>query len=101
MPKKSVPRADNMHGADVVAAVHRAGTTLAELAERHDRTGQALSMALRAPRKPSNEIIAAFLGKKLHEIWPRWFDENGLVISKTPEPARRWHWRSNQKRKAA
>ena len=74
----------NWHRADVVAEIHKRGTTLAKLAAENNRSDAALRMALSEPRKPSNEIIASFLGKSLHEIWPAWFDAMGRRHPRKP-----------------
>jgi Ner family transcriptional regulator len=79
----------NWHRADVVAAIHKRDTNLSELARKHGRSESALRVAITHPRKPSNEIIAAFLGKELHEIWPAWFDKKGRLISRKPTHRRR------------
>ncbi|MGH8335575.1 MAG: helix-turn-helix domain-containing protein [Gammaproteobacteria bacterium] len=79
----------NWHRADVVAAVHRRDTSLAELARGNGKSESALRVALTHPRKPSNEIIAAFLGKSLHDIWPEWFDRTGRLRSRKASRARR------------
>jgi Ner family transcriptional regulator len=68
------------HRADVVAAIHKRGTSLAELARDNGLADATLRAALTYPRKPSNQIIANFLGRKLHELWPHWFDEHGALI---------------------
>lgn len=88
--------AQNWHRADVVAAVHKGGSSLAELARVHGKDESALRVALTHPRKPSNQIIAKFLGRKLHEIWPAWFDRRGQLIATKPSRSRRR--RSSQKR---
>jgi Ner family transcriptional regulator len=72
----------NWHRADIVAAVHRRGTNLTQLARANNRADSTLRAALSDPRLPSNKIIAAFLGKQLHEIWPAWFDSQGRQIAR-------------------
>lgn len=81
--------AKNWHRADVVAAVHKRETTLAELARVNKRSEGALRQALTHPRTPSNRIIAAFLGLELHEIWPTWFDSQGRLRSRKSSRTRR------------
>lgn len=86
------------HRADVVAAIHKRNTSLAELARNNGLADATLRAALSYPRKPSNEIIADFLGKNLHELWPHWFDSEGNLIVKTR--TRSAAQRSTQKRTA-
>lgn len=79
----------NRHRADIVAAIHKRGTSLAELARKNRLSDAALRISLSAPRKPSNLIIAAFLGEALHDIWPRWFTPAGDLIAPNRRPVRR------------
>ncbi len=88
--------AQNWHRADVVAAIHKRKTSLAELARANGRKEGTLRQALTHPRTPSNKIIAAFLGLQLHEIWPTWFDSQGRLRSRKPSRSRRGA--SSQKR---
>lgn len=80
---------NNWHRADVVAAIHKLDQSLTELALSNKRSESALRVALTHPRTPSNKIIADFLGKELHEIWPAWFDNKGRLISRKPNSGRR------------
>lgn len=85
------------HRADIVAAIHKRGTSLAGLARDHRLGDSTLRSALSYPRTPSNTIIADFLDVPLHELWPAWFDRRGqLVIRKRSDLARR---PSSQKRR--
>ena len=95
-----MPNPKNRHRADVVAAIHKRGTSLSELARRNGLSDSALRVALSHPRRPSNIVIAKFLGIPLHAIWPEWFDEEGHRI-RTIEPARTARRPSSQKRRAA
>jgi Ner family transcriptional regulator len=84
------------HRADVVAALHKRGTSLSQLGRDNGLHDSSLRAALSYPRKPSNKIIADFLGKSLHELWPAWFDSQGqLTIG---EVNRRQRQASSQKR---
>lgn len=92
--------AKNWHRADVVAEIHKAGSSLAGLARQHGYADSSLRAALCAPRRPANLIIAKFLHLSLHDLWPSWFDEDGqLVARRDTAPARRRP--SSQKRRAA
>src|SRR4051794_38614369 len=82
-------RLTNWHRADVVAEVHKLGSNLAELARQNGRSESCLRVALTHPRSPSNRIIASFLGKAPHEIWPEWFNKKGMLRSREPSRTRR------------
>lgn len=85
------------HRADIVAAVRKRGSSLAELARGNGLHEGTLHAALGYPRKPSNAIIAAFIGKSLHELWPDWFDASGNLIIRSRTRSTRG--RSIQKRR--
>jgi|SRR5947209_15045559 len=89
--------AKNWHRADVVAALHKRGTSLAKLAGKAGLSASALRQALTNPRTPSNRIIADFLGKKLHELWPQWFDDSGKKLISGGNVSRRNRRVSSQK----
>lgn len=82
------------HRADIVAAVRKRGSSLAELARANRMHDGSLRAALTYPRTPSNKIIAAFIGAPLHEIWPDWFDPSGALVIRS----RRARRPSTQKR---
>ncbi|MDC7788017.1 helix-turn-helix domain-containing protein [Rhodoplanes sp. TEM] len=75
------------HRADIVAAVRKKGSNLAQLSLRHGYCVSALRTSLGYPRTPSNRIIADFIGVPLHELWPQWFDAAGELIG--PKTRRR------------
>jgi Ner family transcriptional regulator len=89
------------HRADVVAAIHKRGTSLAGLARQHGLGDSTLRNALTYPRKPSNQIIANYLGQSLHELWPAWFDRAGRLISPRRKSASRKPRASSQNRRVA
>lgn len=68
------------HRADIVAAVHKKGTSLLQLARQHQLAGSTLRSALHVPRTPSNRIISGFIGVPMHELWPKWFDHEGRLL---------------------
>ncbi|WP_092685197.1 helix-turn-helix domain-containing protein [Rhodopseudomonas pseudopalustris] len=76
------------HRADIVAAFRKRGTSLAEVARKHELCDSALRAALTRPRSPSNRIIANFLEVPLHVLWPRWFDRTGNLIARDARPDR-------------
>lgn len=87
------------HRADIIAAIHKRGTSLAQLGREHGLGDSTLRAALQAPRTPSNRIIASFLNVSLQELWPAWFDERGRLIGR--KAARATQRPSSQKRDAA
>jgi Ner family transcriptional regulator len=68
------------HRADIIAAIHKRGSSLAQLGRENGLGDSTLRASLHTPRTPSNRIIAAFLGASLHDLWPAWFDRNGRLI---------------------
>lgn len=95
--------AKNMHPEDVKAAVRKTGITLTELALNNGLSESLARAALRRPQPSGNRVIAAYLGRKLNELWPEWFDVNGHRL---PSKTVRKHSRperagQGQKRKAA
>lgn len=80
----------NTDRADIYALLRKEGSSLAELERKNGLADGTLRAALTYPRTPSNTIIAAFLGKSLHELWPTWFDANGqLTAPERTSPKRR------------
>ncbi|HEY4294549.1 helix-turn-helix transcriptional regulator [Luteibacter sp.] len=68
--KKPVPKED-WHTADIIAAVHKTGWSLQQLAfENGYQARTALTGALRRRYPRAERIIADVLGKKPGEIWP-------------------------------
>ena len=70
--------AQDWHPADIVAALHKAGYTLAKLAEEHGlTTGQTFSHAMRRSLPVSEKRIADALGIHPKEIWPSRYHADG------------------------
>lgn len=90
----------NMHAEDVKAKVRKTGISLAKLARNNKLSDSAVRKALYEPIPRGNAVIAKHLGKKLHELWPEWFDGNGYRIS-TPKDSRSERPAASQKRKVA
>jgi len=89
------------HRADIVAAIHKRGSNLAQLGRDNGLADSTLRAALTYPRKPSNIIIARFLKRSLHELWPHWFDRSGELVVTRRNAARGRARRSSQKQRAA
>jgi Ner family transcriptional regulator len=95
--------AKNMHPEDIKAAVRKTGVTLTELALLHGLSESLTRAALRRPQPSGNQVIAAYLGRPLSELWPEWFDADGNRIpSKSAEKhSRGGRAGHGQKRRAA
>jgi Ner family transcriptional regulator len=74
----------NWHPADIIAELHKKGTTLAALSRESGLSSSTLSNALSRPWPRGEMLIAKALGVTPAEIWPkRYFNENGKPIVKT------------------
>lgn len=70
--------AQDWHPADVVAALHKAGWTLASLAEYHGlKSGGTLSKSLRMSFPVAEQRIADALGVHPKVIWPSRYHNTG------------------------
>jgi Ner family transcriptional regulator len=68
------------HRADIIAALHKLGTTLEELGARNGKGRTSMSAALIKPSRGCNLIIANKIGVPAHELWPAWFDADGKSL---------------------
>lgn len=66
------------HPADVRAAVSKAGSTLAKVAEGAGLHVSTAQQALKRPCYAGEQAIARFLGVPAHHIWPARYDSAGL-----------------------
>lgn len=70
--------ATDWHPADIVAALHKAGYTLAKLAEEHGlKSGNTFSHAMRRSLPVSEQRIADAIGIHPKEIWPSRYNVDG------------------------
>jgi Ner family transcriptional regulator len=69
------------HREDIIAALHKLGTTLEDLGLQNNKARSSMSAALLKPSRGCNQIISEKLGVELHELWPAWFDASGHLIS--------------------
>jgi Ner family transcriptional regulator len=76
------------HRSDVMAAVRKRGSSLAEIARQVGLKRTSIYWAFIHPHPRANRAIADFLGVPLNELWPQWFDSEGKLISReaTPRP---------------
>ena len=96
-----MPLKQGWHPAQIVAAVRMKGSNLAQLGLANGKADSTLRAALLKPRRPSNKIIADFIGVPLHELWPAWFDVNGALIGSRSDGARARRYPSSPTRDAA
>lgn len=66
----------DMHPADVIAAVRKAGTSLRQLSLAHGYAADTASKVLRRPWPALERIIADALGREPWEIWPSRYTED-------------------------
>lgn len=77
---KGFKRARDWPRADIIAALHKRGLSLRQLAKIHGCGVSTLSMALRGPAAPSEDIIAAALGVSPATLWPSRFNPDGTRL---------------------
>jgi len=65
------------HPADIVAALHKRGTTLRKLAERHNVSAPSMVRALRERSGQAERHIAAVIGVNPQVIWPSRYEPDG------------------------
>lgn len=71
----------DMHPADIVAAIKKRNTSLAELSRSAGLSSGTLGNALKRPWPKGEFIIAAALGTHPCEIWPsRYYDRRGHLL---------------------
>jgi len=83
--------AKGWHRADIIAAVHKRGTSLRRLAVKVGFAQSTLRSALFKPHPKANAAVADFIGVPLNELWPAWYGPDGAPLwrmTKTPTPAR-------------
>ncbi|WP_033577168.1 helix-turn-helix domain-containing protein [Dickeya chrysanthemi] len=73
------------HSADIIAGLHKRGTTMAAVSRAAGLNSSTLGNALIRPWPKGEQLIAEALGVPAYEIWPsRYFDEQGQFIPRTP-----------------
>ncbi len=74
---------EDWHRADIMAEIHKKGTTFAALSREAGLCESTLSNAIYRPWAKGEKIIADKLGVHPSEIWPsRYFDRNGCLIER-------------------
>lgn len=81
MQKK--PAHQDWHPADIVAALHKRGTTLVRMARQHNPAyaSTALHIALRRPWPKAERLIADAIGEPVQAIWPSRYHTDGTPKS--------------------
>lgn len=79
-PVKAPKRLRDWPRADIIAALHKKGLSLRQLAKIHGCGVSTLSMALRGPAAPSEDLIAAALGLSPAVLWPSRFNPDGTRL---------------------
>ncbi|MWP48615.1 MULTISPECIES: helix-turn-helix transcriptional regulator [unclassified Gilliamella] len=75
---------NDWHPADIIAALKKKGTTLANLSRQSGLSSSTLSNALVRPWTKGEIIIAKALNLEPHQIWP-----SRYIDSKTKQPIKR------------
>ncbi|MEI7186155.1 helix-turn-helix transcriptional regulator [Dickeya dianthicola] len=79
------------HSADIIAGLHKRGTTMAAVSRAAGLNSSTLGNALIRPWPKGEQLIADALGVPAYEIWPsRYFDEQGQLITRTPRSRPRY-----------
>jgi Ner family transcriptional regulator len=69
------------HKADIIAALHKKDTSLAQISREANLASSTIANALTRPWAKGEIIIAQAIGVLPEEIWPsRYFDEAGKKI---------------------
>ena len=63
-------RKPKMDWPEIVAALHRAGMTLSELAKRNSIPVGSITIVKSRTHYASQDVIAEFLGEKPEDLWP-------------------------------
>ncbi|MCC3705647.1 helix-turn-helix domain-containing protein [Rouxiella badensis] len=76
---------ENWHHADIIAALHKRGTTLAKLSRESGLSSSTLANALSRPWPKGEWLIAGSLELHPSIIWPkRYIDSAGAFIERKP-----------------
>jgi Ner family transcriptional regulator len=71
------------HKADIIAGLHKKGTSLAALSRSAGLSSSTLANALTRPWPKGEFLIAEALGVHPSEIWPeRYFGEDGEIMDR-------------------
>jgi Ner family transcriptional regulator len=76
MPKKQ-PLKKDWHKADIIAAVHKTGTSLRQMSRKLGLAHSALKNALHCPAPRYERLIAERISQTPQQIWPSRYNEDG------------------------
>lgn len=68
---------DPWHHQDIVAEVKKRGSSLTRLSLENGYRRSTLQRSLYKRYPRAHAVIAAFLGRSRHEIWPQWYGPDG------------------------
>lgn len=88
----------NIHPEDARARIRKRGLTLTALAAKAGLHVSTISHCLRRCIPAANHAVAAHLGVAPSELWPDWFDRDGVRLRTVPIGARSRGAASSQKR---
>lgn len=66
-----------MHPQEIRALIRKTGVFVSDLGGMYNISAATVRAALFRPQPKGNVAIANYLGKKVHEIWPEWFNKDG------------------------
>lgn len=75
------------HREQIKAMIRMRGSTLVRISTDAGMPHTSASAGLFRPFPKANRVIAAFLGLSLHDLWPDWYDRDGLRIRAKRSPA--------------
>lgn len=61
------------HQQDIQAEIRKRGSTLAELSRQHGLNRGTLQTVFYKRYPKGQAIVADFIGRTLHELWPNWY----------------------------
>jgi Ner family transcriptional regulator len=87
------------HRQDIIAALKKKGSSLAEVGRGLGFSRATMSWALIKPHPRANAAVAATLGVSMNELWPLWYAPN--VAPSAPKPTAKTPVMSRQNKKVA
>lgn len=73
------------HKEDIKAAVRKRGSSLHRLARENGLNPITMTVAVYTRLPGYHDVIAEFIGVPHRELWPHWYDENGLRGKTRPD----------------
>jgi Ner family transcriptional regulator len=83
------PESPSWHRQDIIAALKKQGTCLAEVGRSVGFSRATMSWALMKPHMRANLAIAEALGVSMHELWPTWYPPISPSAPKSSASARK------------